>query len=173
MNTRHDLPAGRARDGNGNGYGYNPAVAGSTAHSTATPAAGAWETESPSVGSLLRQLGHDVPELMVKELALARAEITESLHETKAGIASMVGGGAVLLSGLVVLLMAGVYALSNVMAPWLAALIVGAAVVLIGLAMVSAGRKRLEPSALRPDRAMHQMNKDRMAVKSGMHGRTQ
>src|SRR5690606_24712824 len=99
-------------------------------------------------------------------------EITESLRETRAGVASLVGGGAVLLSGLVVLLMAGVYALSLVLAPWLAALIVGAAVVLVGLAMLAAGRKRLDPRAMRPDRAMHQLHKDRMAMKDGMRGRT-
>ena len=161
----NDLHPGYRPDGNGNGNAY----AGYHAATTTTPVA----HESQGVGSLLRQLGHDVPELVIKELALARGEITESLQQTKAGIASMVGGGAVLLSGLVVLLMAGVYALSNVVAPWLAALIVGAAVVLIGLAMVSAGRKRLEPRTMRPDRAMHQMHKDRMAMKSGMHdGRT-
>lgn len=171
MNTRNDLPAGARTDGNGNGYGYTPGMAGSTAAGTTTPS---WDGEGQGVGSLLRQLGHEVPELMIKELALARAEFTESLRETKAGMVSMVGGGAVLLSGLVVLLMAGVYALSLVMAPWLAALIVGAAVVLVGLSMVMAGKKRLDPAGMRPDRAMQQMHKDRMAVKAGMHsGRIQ
>lgn len=162
----NNLHAGHRPDGsNGNGHAWSsPELPGST-----TPAA----REQQGVGTLLRQLSHDVPELMIKELALARAEITESMAHTKAGIASMVGGGAVLLSGLVVLLMAGVYALSNVVAPWLAALIVGAAVVVVGMAMLAAGRKRLDPRAMRPDRAMHQMHKDRMAMKAGMdHGRT-
>ena len=162
----NNLHAGYRPDGsNGNGHAF----AGYEARATTTPST----HEQQGVGTLLRQLGHDVPELVIKELALARAEIAESMAHTKAGIASMVGGGAVLLSGLVVLLMAGVYALSNVVAPWLAALIVGAAVVVIGMAMLAAGRKRLDPRSMRPDRAMHQMHKDRMAMKAGMdHGRS-
>jgi len=134
-----------------------------------TPAPG---TEAHSIGQLLRQLTRDVPELVVKELALARAELTDSMQATKTGIAAMVGGGAVLLSGLVVLLMSAVYGLSIVMAPWLAALLVGAVVVVIGLVMVSAGKKKLEPGALRPDRTLHQLHKDGSALNPRSNGRS-
>lgn len=122
--------------------------------------------DGPSIGTLLRQLTHDVPELVVKELALARGELTESMRETKAGIAAMVGGGAVLLSGLVVLLMSGVYALSNVVEPWLAALLVGGSVVVIGLVMVMGGKKKLEPSSFTPDRTLNQLHKDKDAIRA-------
>ncbi len=145
-NFRSDTPTPPPRPGNGG--------AGRPQHA-----------DDHSVGGLLRQLGRDVPELVVKEIALARAEIGESLHRTKTGIASMVTGGGVLLAGLVVLLMSAVYGLSNVVAPWLAALIVGGVVTLIGFGMVGAGKKRLEPDALRPDRTMHQLHKDTQAMK--------
>jgi len=157
-------PPNRDYGGDGNAlHTTTPNMASMSSH-----AAG----DSQSVGQLFRQLTHDVPELVVKELALARAELTDSMQATKAGIASMVGGGAVLLSGLVVLLMSAVYGLSIVMAPWLAALLVGAAVVVIGLVMVSAGKKKLEPAALRPDRTMHQLHKDSRAVKARSNGRS-
>lgn len=153
----------------GNGNAALHGTAPGAAPSLSTPATGA---DANSVGQLLRQLTHDVPELVVKELALARAELTDSMQATKAGIAAMVGGGAVLLSGLVVLLMSAVYGLSNVMAPWLAALLVGAAVVVIGLVMVSAGKKKLEPTALRPDRTLHQLHKDGSALNPRSNGRS-
>jgi len=156
-------------------HAMGTAATGTAGTSTRSPSAhasaatlgtspGSAATSTDSVGALLRQITHDVPELVVKELALARAELTESMRATRAGIASMVGGGAVLLSGLVVLLMSAVYGLSNVLQPWLAALLVGAAVVVIGLVMVSAGRKKLEPASFKPERALHQMHKDKAAM---------
>ena len=78
-----------------------------------------------SVMGLLRQLTHEVPSLFTKELALAKAEFQASLNSLKAGIAGVAGGAMVLLAGFIILLMAVVYGLSTMMAPWLAALIVG------------------------------------------------
>lgn len=122
------------------------------------------ETDS-SVGGLLRQLTHEVPSLVTKELALAKAELSESIRATKAGAASVATGGAVLLGGFIVLLMSAVYGLSNVMEPWLAALIVGGVVVVIGLIMVSAGKKKFEASSFKPERTIHSVNKDKEAVR--------
>jgi len=118
-----------------------------------------------SVGGLLRQLTHEVPSLITKELALAKAEMTESIRATKAGAASVARGGAVLLGGFIILLMSAVYGLSEVMAPWLAALIVGGVVVVIGLIMVSAGKKKFEASSFKPERTLHSMQKDKEAVR--------
>ncbi|MBA1277308.1 phage holin family protein [Pseudomonas sp. MTM4] len=118
-----------------------------------------------SVGGLLRQLTHEVPSLVTKELALAKAELSESIRATKAGAASVATGGAVLLGGFIVLLMSAVYGLSTVMEQWLAALIVGGVVVVIGLVMVSAGKKKFEASSFKPERTIHSVNKDKEAVK--------
>lgn len=118
-----------------------------------------------SVGGLLRQLTHEVPSLITKELALAKAELSESLRATKAGAASVASGGAVLMGGFIMLLLAAVYGLSEVMAPWLAALIVGGVVTVIGLIMVSAGKKKFEASSFKPERTIHSMNKDKEAVR--------
>lgn len=158
-----------ARTGNGGDGAIHHSATPVTPYAGAATASST-TADGQSVGTLLRQLTHDVPELVVKELALARAELTESMRSTKAGIAAMVGGGAVLLSGLVVLLMSGVYALSNVVEPWLAALLVGGAVVLIGLVMVMGGKKKLEPGAFAPDRTLHQMHKDKDAIRAHTAG---
>lgn len=136
-----------------------------TTTSTTTVEPGLRTETDTSVGGLLRQLTHEVPSLITKELALAKAEISESLRATKAGAASVATGGAVLLGGFIMLLMSAVYGLSNVVAPWLAALIVGAVVVVIGLVMVSAGKKKFEASSFKPERTIHSVNKDKEAVK--------
>ena len=131
-----------------------------------TPHEPAMNSQSDSsVGGLLRQLTHEVPSLITKELALAKAELSESLRATKAGAASVASGGAVLMGGFIMLLLAAVYGLSEVMEPWLAALIVGAVVTVIGLIMVSAGKKKFEASSFKPERTIHSMNKDKEAVR--------
>jgi len=136
-----------------------------TTTTTITPEPGMRAENDSSVGGLLRQLTHEVPSLITKELALAKAELTESIRATKAGAASVASGGAVLLGGFIILLMSAVYGLSEVMAPWLAALIVGGVVVVIGLIMVSAGKKKFEASSFKPERTLHSMNKDKEAVR--------
>lgn len=145
----------RPSDGSGNRARNDYAMHGAEAR----------EFESHSVGALLRQLGRDVPDLLIKELALARSEIASAAQSTKAGVASLATGAAILMPGVFVLLMATVYALALVMPLWGAALIVGSVVTLIGIAMVMAGKKKLEPQAFKPERTLHQMHKDRDALK--------
>src|SRR5690606_5564697 len=134
-------------------------------HNLNTPYEPLHAEQDNSVGGLLRQLTREVPSLFTKELALAKAELSESLRATKAGAASVATGGAVLLAGVIILLLAAVYFLATMMEPYLAALIVGGVVVVIGLIMVSAGKKKFEASSFKPDRTLHSIQKDKEAVR--------
>ncbi|MHC8366407.1 phage holin family protein [Pseudomonas sp. ZT5P21] len=118
-----------------------------------------------SLVSLLRQLSREVPELLSKELALAKAELQTSLTTLKAGIAGVAGGAIVLLAGFIILLMSAVYGLSMVMEPWLAALIVGVLVMIVGFAMLQSGKKQFEPSHFKPERTLDALNKDQEALR--------
>lgn len=126
---------------------------------------GAVDGRDASVGSLLRELAHEVPSLMSKEVALAKSEARESLEATKRGIAAVATGGAVVLGGFIILLLAAVYALSNVVDPWLAALIVGGITLVVGLVMVEAGKKKFEAESLKPDRTMDALHRDKTVIK--------
>ncbi len=119
---------------------------------------------STSITGLLRQLTQEVTSLFTKEVALAKAEASESLQTAKRGVAAIATGAAVLMAGLIVLLLAAVWALATIIALWLSALIVGGVVAVIGFAMVQGGKKKLEPDALRPERTINQLNKDQAAV---------
>jgi hypothetical protein len=121
------------------------------------------ESETSVLG-LIKQLAHEVPALVTKELALAKAEIKESIVTTKAGVTGVAGGAVVMLAGLVILLMAAVYALAMVMAPWLAALIVGAVAMVVGFMMVQTGKKQFEPSHFTPERTVNSLQKDKDAI---------
>jgi len=123
------------------------------------------ENDALGVGGLLRQLMREVPELFTKELALAKAELQHNLATLKAGTAAVAAGAIVVLAGFVILLMAAVYALALVVAPWLAALIVGAVTVVIGFIMLQSGKKQFEPGHLAPDRTLHAMQQDKDTLK--------
>jgi hypothetical protein len=114
-----------------------------------------------TVTTLLRDLATDVSELMRKEVALARGEIGHALSELKTGTVSLAAGGGVLYAGLLFLLLAATFGFATVMPLWLAALIVGAVVTLIGYIMVRSGQKRFQADHFKPDRTADSLRKDR------------
>jgi hypothetical protein len=123
------------------------------------------ETRDESTPSLLRRLGDDIGMLFAQELALLKAETMRSVSDLKAATMSIAMGGAVLFMGIFFLLLSAVYGLSNVVDPWLAALIVGGAVALIGIIMLASGRRNLEPTAVAPRRTAAALRKDTDMIK--------
>jgi hypothetical protein len=115
--------------------------------------------EEESIGTLFRRLGDSLATLFRKELALATSELTRSIAHLQSGIASLAAGGAVLFAGFIVLLIAASMALAQVVEMWLAFLIVGAIVTVVGFLMVSAGQKRLK-STPKPERTQEQVRQD-------------
>ncbi|GGC76808.1 phage holin family protein [Marinobacter halophilus] len=113
---------------------------------------------------LVRQLIDDLALLFRKELALAGSEVSQSLDDTKKGVSSLISGVVVLNSGYLFLLAAATLGLGQIMELWLAALIVGGVVTIIGLVMVTAGKKKLESSSLKPTRTMDSVQRDKETV---------
>lgn len=123
-----------------------------------------------STRSIVRELMHEIPNLFTKELALARAEMRENMELTRRGATEVSTGGVVLLGGYLVLLLAAVYALSEVMAPWLAALLVGGIAAIVGYMMVKSGMRHFDRQELRPDRTISAVHKDADAIRGARHG---
>lgn len=121
-----------------------------------------------SVAGLFRQLAHEVPELFAMELALAKAEARESANAMLAGIGAVATGGAVMLAGLIILLLSATAALALVLAPWLAALIIGIAALIVGAIMVAIGKKQFSVDSLKPDRTVRSLKKDEAMVREKM-----
>ena len=129
----------------------------------ATPSNPTPENESSAVG-LIRQLAHEVPALLTKEMALAKAEIKETVETAKAGVAAVGMGAIVMFAGLIIVLLAAVYALANIMQPWLAALIVGAVAMVVGFIMIQSGKKQFDAFNLTPERTVNSLQKDKDAI---------
>jgi hypothetical protein len=149
----HDALGGAHEPLSGSGRTHDPLGTGSQRPESDT-----------SVMGLLRQLAHEVPALLTKELALAKAEVREAADTTKAGVAGVAGGAIVLLAGLIFLLLAAVYGLALYMQPWLAALLVGAVVTVVGFIMLQAGKKQFQPSHFKPERTLDALHKDKDAI---------
>ncbi len=118
-----------------------------------------------SIPDLIRQLASDVSTLTSKEMALAKAEFRAAANDAKKGIGSIATGAGVAFAGLLFLLLSATYGLAEVVPPWAAALIVGAVVLVIGLVMVSGGKKKLEADSFVPARTIDSVQKDTAAVK--------
>lgn len=113
-----------------------------------------------SIGELIGDLGRDLSRLVSDEIKLARAEVGESANSAITALISIGAGIAFALAALVILLQAIVVALDNVMATWLAAVIVGVVAAAIGFVMVATGQKMLKPENLAPTRTGRNLKRD-------------
>jgi hypothetical protein len=120
--------------------------------------------DNESATGLVGRLIEDVTSLLRNEIALARAEIMESGRRAMGGVGAVAIGGGVLLAGGLTLVSAIVLGLAEFMEPWLAALIVGAVLAAIGYGMVTAGKRRLDPSNLTLERTKQSLRKDKDTV---------
>lgn len=98
-------------------------------------------------GELVKELSEQVSVLVRDELRLAQLEMTRKGKQAGVGAGLLGGGGLIALYGVGCLIACVIIAISGVLAAWLAALIVGAA--LLAVAGVSAllGKGRLRRAA--------------------------
>ena len=118
-------------------------------------------SDSRSVGELLRDLADDSASLVRQEFALARTEAQDKLHQTITASTELVVGALVALAALIVLLEAAVYGLTRAgLEQWLAALIVGGVVGIVGFVLVRKGQNELAAARLAPERTVASVRKD-------------
>ena len=105
-------------------------------------------SQSASMTALIGRLLDDATALLRNEVQLAKAEALNTVNELKSRAVSMAAGTVLLVVGAFVLVAAAVLGLATVVAPWLAALIVGVVLAITGAALLSAARRRLESGNL-------------------------
>jgi hypothetical protein len=118
------------------------------------------------LSSLFSELAGETTTLVRKEVELARAEMSEKMSQAATGAISLAAGGLVAFAGLIFLLLSATIGLSNWVSDWLAALIVGGVVALIGMFMVMSGRNRLSTENLQPKRTIGTLQEDGQWAKS-------
>jgi uncharacterized membrane protein YqjE len=95
------------------------------------------------ISAVLNDIVGNIQDIVRSELRLARTEVREELRKSR-DAATMLGAGILLVNfALLFALLAGVYALSLLVPPWAAALIVAGGLALIAVLCVSAGISRI------------------------------
>lgn len=113
-----------------------------------------------SLPDLLRDLLNQLTALIRDEGHLVRAEMTEKINQVSSGAGMLAAALAFGIGTIVILLMAGVYGLSEVVEPWLAALIVAGVALVLTLILAAMGKSRMKPRNLAPNRTVEQVRSD-------------
>jgi uncharacterized membrane protein YqjE len=113
-----------------------------------------------SVPEILEDIATNLTQIVQAEVRLAKTELKEGAARA-AGPGAAVGAGVVLaFYGLGFLLLAAVYALSMVMAGWLATLIVGGVLMVAAGILVGVGATKLKRVNLTPDKTIRTLEDD-------------
>ena len=119
--------------------------------------------------SLFSDLWRETRTLVHQEAELAKAEISEKVSQVTTGAGEIAAGGAILFAGFIVLLFAAVGALELMLATehsmWLAPLIVGLVVMIVGYIVLSRGRKQISAESLTPERTLDSLQRDARLAK--------
>lgn len=116
---------------------------------------------------LLVGLWQDTEKLVRQEVKLASTELDGKIQKVKVEATVAAIGGAALYAGVLALVAAAILLLSQVMASWLAALIVGVVVATIGF-VLARRVKNVTADAVKPEHAIRSVKQDMRTFKEAM-----
>lgn len=130
-------------------------------------------TEDRSIMDLVRSLADDTRTLFRQEVALVRTEMSEKMEVYQRSMVTLVIGAVFLLAAVLIVLWAinmGVTALFSTfvdpaVAVWLAPLILGIIVALIGYGMLKGATGRMKAEGVVPEQTMETLRDDKDWVK--------
>lgn len=112
------------------------------------------------IGELLRDLASDGTRLVRDEIALARSEAQEKARQVGVAVGMIAAGAVLAIPAIVLVLQAVVKLLAVYMPEWVAALLVGVVVGLVGYLLVRKGQASLSGSRLAPERTAASLRRD-------------
>ena len=125
--------------------------------------------EGRSLRGLFSDLWRETTTLVHEEAELAKAELSEKVSQVTTGAGEIAAGGAILFAGFIVLLFAAVGALELMIASehaiWIAPLVVGLAVMIIGYIALARGKKQMKSESLAPQRTIESLKRDARLAK--------
>jgi putative superfamily III holin-X len=101
------------------------------------------QKDEASAAELFTTLARDTSILVKTEVQLAAVEMTQKARDASSHLALVGAGGGLALAGLLALMTAAIAALAMVIPVWMAALLVGSLVAVVGYVMVHTGLERL------------------------------
>jgi uncharacterized membrane protein YqjE len=124
------------------------------------------ELSDRSVGDLVGRLSQQTATLVRDEMRLAQAELQQKGKRAGLGAGMFGGAGLVALYGVGALVAAAILLIGTALEPWIAAVIVGAALLAVGGLLTLMGKKQIDRATPpRPERAIESVQKDVEHVK--------
>jgi uncharacterized membrane protein YqjE len=112
------------------------------------------------VPEILEDIASNLTQIVQAEFRLAKSELKGGAEKVAGPTAALGAGVALAFYGLGFLLLAAVYALSLVMAGWLATLIVGGVLTVAAGILIGAGGTKLKRVNLTPDKTIRTLEED-------------
>jgi uncharacterized membrane protein YqjE len=113
-----------------------------------------------SVPEVLQDIAGNLQDIIGSEFRLAKTELKEEAAKAARPAATFGAGVAFGFYGIGFLLLASVYGLSTVMAGWLAALLVGAILAIVAIALLSSSGKKLKRLNPAPDKTIQSLEEN-------------
>jgi uncharacterized membrane protein YqjE len=133
-------------------------------------AAGKAATPEHSTGELVKLVTEQVSLLVRDELKLAQLEMTGKAKQAGKGAGMLGGGGLVALYGVACLIACVIIAISHALQAWLAALIVGAALLAVAVVLAALGRSHVRKATPPvPAEAVDSVKTDVAEIKERAH----
>lgn len=121
--------------------------------------------EEPTLGELFGDLSREASLLFRQEIQLAKTELSAKAKRATTDAVLLIGGGLIALTSFFVFVAMFIIALANVVAPWLAALIVGAVLAVIASVLIYKGYSDLKSVEPTPTRTMQSLEEDKEWLK--------
>lgn len=122
-----------------------------------------------SVRELVHRLSEQTSHLVRAEAALAKLEAKQRAKVIGIGIGTFGAGGLIAFFGMAAGVTAAILGLSNVMRPWLAAIVVAAGCFLLALFIVAPGWKGIRDRRGVPENVVDSVKSDVAAVREAAH----
>jgi cytochrome c biogenesis protein CcdA len=100
-------------------------------------------TDERSLGALCNAIFDNLHELFRSEILFVTAELREEARSASGPALGMAAGAALVFFGTGLLVLAAVILLSRLVEPWVAAVLGGSILILVGGALIAAGRRAL------------------------------
>jgi Flp pilus assembly protein TadB len=124
--------------------------------------------EERPLRELVLQLSRDASQLVEQEIALAKQEAREKVEQLQTAVSAVSAGALVLHIGLAALAAALILLLAQALPTWLAALIIGAGLCVVGALMLAKGKRELQQVDLKPGKTVRSVEQDVEAIKEAV-----
>ncbi|CAN5367669.1 phage holin family protein [soil metagenome] len=122
--------------------------------------------EERSIGELFSELADETGTLVRQEVTLAQAELTKKAASVGKNVGFLILGGAIGYAALLAVMAAIVIGLSAWMPAWASALLVGAAVGIVGYFIISSALTALKNTDLTPNETVRSLKEDAQWLKN-------